>query len=201
MSDFFEKLKTGAYKTKDEAVKIGKHVIDKANGAVNVAKLNYAINDTENKIKDIYAEVGKKLYMTRETGKLPEDEINKSFEKIDKLISNIRLNGYNISILERLSLLNFQGFTIQLSTKTLFYSVDVGLGGILIFKRIPFGCTKKGFIILDIIFIFTIKIMLTIEIDIGIIIPFVKNNLCTAIITYQYITFFPLELKPVTHFL
>ena len=89
MSDFFEKLKTCAYKTKDEAVKIGKHVIDKANGAVNVAKLNYAINDTENKIKDIYAEVGKKLYMTRETGKLPEDEINKSFEKIDKLYEEI----------------------------------------------------------------------------------------------------------------
>ena len=110
MSDFFEKLKTGAYKTKDEAVKIGKHVIDKANGAVNVAKLNYAINDTENKIKDIYVEVGKKLYMTRETGKLPEDEINKSFAKyisefddIPEYLKDMRVDEVNRTPAENLA--------------------------------------------------------------------------------------------------
>lgn len=82
--------------------------------------------------------------------------------------------GYYIPILELKLLFNLQSFKIELATQTLLYGVNVGLSSIFIYKGISFSCTKEGFIILNIIFIFTIKVMLTIEIGIGIIVPLSK---------------------------
>ena len=62
MEEVFDKIKEKAYKAKDGAVKLTKNVIDKTNNVVNQTKLKFAISETENKIEDIYAEIGKVVY-------------------------------------------------------------------------------------------------------------------------------------------
>lgn len=89
MSDFFEQVKVNAYKTKDEAVKIGKQVIDKANNVMSRTKLNFAINDAENKIKDIYAEIGQKIYSEYLSGNNVIEGLDESCNQIDKLFEEI----------------------------------------------------------------------------------------------------------------
>lgn len=89
MSDFFEKVKSNAHKTKDEAVKIGRQVLGKANNVVGQTKLNFAINDAENKIKDIYAEMGKKIYRNRLSQTQDYDTLEENCAQIDKLFEEI----------------------------------------------------------------------------------------------------------------
>ena len=89
MSDFFEKVKSNAYKTKDEAVKIGRQVLGKANNVVGQTKLNFAINDAENKIKDIYAEMGKKIYRNHLSQTQEYDNLEENCAQIDKLFEEI----------------------------------------------------------------------------------------------------------------
>ena len=62
MSDFMDKLKKNAFMAKDEAFKFGRHVWNQAENMVDRTKVNIAINDTESKINDIYAEIGEKIY-------------------------------------------------------------------------------------------------------------------------------------------
>ena len=62
MEEVFDKIKEKAYKAKDGAVKLTKNVIDKTNNVVNQTKLKFAISETESKIEDIYAEIGKVVY-------------------------------------------------------------------------------------------------------------------------------------------
>lgn len=62
MEEVFDKIKEHAYKAKDGAVKLTKTVIDKTNNVVNQTKLKFAISETEDKIKDIYTEIGKAVY-------------------------------------------------------------------------------------------------------------------------------------------
>lgn len=89
MSDFFEKVKLNAHKTKDEAVKIGRQVLGKANNVVGQTKLNFAINDAENKIKDIYAEMGKKIYLNHLSETKEYDTLEENCAQIDKLFEEI----------------------------------------------------------------------------------------------------------------
>lgn len=89
MSDFFEKVKANAFKTKDEAVKIGKQVMDKAGNVVSQTKLNFAVSDAENKIKEIYTEMGKAVYSDYKEGGLLSEDAKENCEKIDNLLKEI----------------------------------------------------------------------------------------------------------------
>lgn len=62
MDEFIGKVKEQASKAKSEAVNLGKRVYDKTNTAISIGKLSFAINETESKIKDEYAAIGKIIY-------------------------------------------------------------------------------------------------------------------------------------------
>lgn len=89
MGDFFEKFKIGANKAKDEAVKIGKQVADKAENVAGQTKLRFAINDTEGKMKEFYCEIGKKVYASYSRGEWVDEEIEEKCKKIDSLNEEI----------------------------------------------------------------------------------------------------------------
>lgn len=62
MDEFIGKVKEQASKAKSEAVNLGKRVYDKTNTAISIGKLSFAISETEGKIKDEYAAIGKIIY-------------------------------------------------------------------------------------------------------------------------------------------
>jgi len=62
MEDILGKVKEYAVRAKDEGAKIGKQVYQKTNTVIGKAKISFAINETEGKIKDVYAEIGKCVY-------------------------------------------------------------------------------------------------------------------------------------------
>lgn len=89
MDEFFEKLKHGASELKKGAAKVTKQVVRKTNDAVSQTKLSFAINETENKISEIYAEMGRSVYRdylkNGETG----DAMLESCRQIDKLLAEV----------------------------------------------------------------------------------------------------------------
>ncbi len=86
MEEVLDKIKTQAGKAKDGAVKITKTVIDKTNNVVNQTKLRFALGETNNKITDVYAEIGKDIYKAYRSGMdLASDETQAKCEKIDSL--------------------------------------------------------------------------------------------------------------------
>lgn len=89
MSDFFEQVKVSANKAKDEAVKIGKQVFDKTNVMMSRTKLNFAINDAENKVKETYAKIGEKIYSEYLSGNTSVEGLEDCFSQIDKLFEEI----------------------------------------------------------------------------------------------------------------
>ena len=62
MEELFDKIKDGATKTKDAASRLAKEVAKRTSNAITSTKLSYSINEANNKIKDIYAEIGKSIY-------------------------------------------------------------------------------------------------------------------------------------------
>lgn len=62
MDEFIGKVKEQASRAKNEAVNLGKRVYDRTNTAISIGKLSFAINETESKIKDEYAAIGKIVY-------------------------------------------------------------------------------------------------------------------------------------------
>ena len=89
MEEVFDKIKVQASKAKDGAVKLTKIVIDKTNNVVNQTKLKYAINETEDKISEIYAEIGKAIYDGRESDTDISDVISEKCDKIDSLQAEV----------------------------------------------------------------------------------------------------------------
>lgn len=89
MGDFFEKVKLSANKAKDEAVKFGKQVADKAENVAGQTKLKFAISETEGKIKEFYAEIGKKIHASYTKGEWVDDTIEEKCKKIDALIEEL----------------------------------------------------------------------------------------------------------------
>lgn len=89
MDEFFEKLKHGASELKKGAAKVTKQVVRKTNDAVSQTKLSFAINETENKISEIYAEMGRSVYRdylkNGETG----DAMLEGCRQIDKLLAEV----------------------------------------------------------------------------------------------------------------
>ena len=89
MDEILEKIKEGVFKAKDEAEKITKVAVQKTSSAVGQAKLGFAINEIEGKIKDIYVELGKILYNEHKDGSEFESDINEKCVQIDDLYGEI----------------------------------------------------------------------------------------------------------------
>lgn len=89
MDEILEKLKSGASKFKSEAAKVTKQVVRKTNDAVSQTKLSFAINETENKIAEIYEEMGRNVYRKYlDNGEICEN-MAESCAKVDKLLAEI----------------------------------------------------------------------------------------------------------------
>lgn len=96
MEEIFEKLKSGAYKFKKGAKNVTKQVVRKTNDAVSQTKINFAINETESKITEIYEDMGRNIYREYlKNGEVAEGmlegctQIDKLFAEIDDLKEKI----------------------------------------------------------------------------------------------------------------
>lgn len=85
MEEVFDKIKVHAYKAKDGAVKLTRSVIDRTNNVVSQTKLKFAINETEDKIKDIYTEIGKAVYERYAASGEVYDTVSERCGKIEDL--------------------------------------------------------------------------------------------------------------------
>lgn len=90
MDDFFDKVRKHADKAKDEAEKLTRRMMDKTNNVITQTKLNFAINETEGKIKEIYAQMGERVYDKHTGGADVYEELEEYCEKIDELFEEVR---------------------------------------------------------------------------------------------------------------
>ncbi len=86
MEDILNKVKEHAVWAKDEAAKLGKQVYAKTNVVLSKTKISFAISETENKIKDVYAEIGKAVYEKYSAGEEICDFAKEMCEGIDALV-------------------------------------------------------------------------------------------------------------------
>ena len=84
MDDVMEKIREYVTKAKDGAVKLTRSVSDKTNTVVDQAKLRFAIGKTEDKIKEVYAEIGSEVYTSYAAGD-GLGNIQEYCEKLDDL--------------------------------------------------------------------------------------------------------------------
>lgn len=89
MDEIFEKLRSGAGKIKKNAAKVTKQVVRKTNDAVSQTKLSFAINDTENKIAEIYEEMGRNVYRKYLKNGEICDDMAESCAQVDKLLAEV----------------------------------------------------------------------------------------------------------------
>lgn len=87
MDEIFDRMREHANKAKDEAAKLTRQVVDKTNCLITQTKLNFAVNETEGKIKEIYAQMGKKVYEKHLNGVDVYEELEESCMKIDDLMA------------------------------------------------------------------------------------------------------------------
>lgn len=93
MSDWFDKIRDGALKARDEAEKFTKTAVYKTSSAVNKAKLSYTVSETEGKIKEKFAALGEILYHEYKSGvEFPEniDSICRQIDKLDEEVDEIK---------------------------------------------------------------------------------------------------------------
>lgn len=84
MEEILEKVRKTAIKAKDEAARLTKQVADKTNNVISQTKVSYALSENEKRIKEIYAEIGKKVYESyKQTGEA--DNFLENCEKLDIL--------------------------------------------------------------------------------------------------------------------
>ena len=91
MEELFDKIKDGATKTKDAASRLAKEVAKRTSNAITSTKLSYSINEANNKIKDIYAEIGKSIYEKYLNGEVSDSEYKDEFERITLLLDDIEI--------------------------------------------------------------------------------------------------------------
>lgn len=89
MEEMFDKLKEQAYKLKDGAVKVTKTVVNKTNNVASQTKIKFAISETQDKIKDIYAEIGKIVYEKYKSGDAVCECMTDKCTKIDSLFDEV----------------------------------------------------------------------------------------------------------------
>ncbi len=91
MDEFFDKIKDGASKAKDSAGKIAKEVAKRTTKAITHTKLAFAVNETQNKVKDIYSEIGKEIYAQHLEGADFGEYFADYFDQLDKLMEEIEM--------------------------------------------------------------------------------------------------------------
>lgn len=89
MEDFVEKLRDGAAKFKKGAKKVTKQVVRKTNDAVSQTKLSFAINETENKISEVYEEMGRGVYRDYLKNGETSESMKESCAQVDKLLAEV----------------------------------------------------------------------------------------------------------------
>lgn len=87
MDEIFDRVREHASKAKDEAAKLTRQVVDKTNNLITQTKLNFAVSETEGKIKEIYTQMGKKVYEKHLNGDDVYEELEESCMKIDDLMA------------------------------------------------------------------------------------------------------------------
>lgn len=91
MEELFDKIKDGASKTKDVAGKLAKEVAKRTSNAITSTKLSYSINEANNKIKDIYEQIGKTIYEKYLDDDYTDSEFDVEFEQINALMQDIEV--------------------------------------------------------------------------------------------------------------
>lgn len=99
MDELFDKIKDSASKAKDGASKIAKEVAKRTSNAITQTKLAFAVNESQNKIKDIYAEIGQSLYAKHLDGN-DYAEFTDELSQIDKLMEEIEILNDKIAELK-----------------------------------------------------------------------------------------------------
>lgn len=89
MEDILNKLKKGICQVKEEAERFTKDTVDKTKKVIDRTKYNYTVSELESRVKDVLAELGKKLYEEYENGTEFEGDIKEKCEKIDELKKEI----------------------------------------------------------------------------------------------------------------
>lgn len=100
MDEIFDRIKGSATKAKDGATKIAKEVAKRTTNAITHTKLTFAVNETQNKVKDIYGEIGKNLYAKYLDGENCGEEFIDSFEQLDKLMDEVEALNSKIAELK-----------------------------------------------------------------------------------------------------
>ena len=90
MDEIFDKIKKGMSKTKDEAEKLTKVVVNKTSNMVGITKLNFALNETESKMNKIYAGIGKYIYEKHLSGADLDSELCEFCIEIDKFSEEVK---------------------------------------------------------------------------------------------------------------
>lgn len=88
MEELLAKIKEQAGKAKDVAKKFGKTTVDKTNTVVSQTKLKLAISKTEDKVKEVYAQIGGEIYDCYSKGAGAPD-VQEQCEKLDDLYKEI----------------------------------------------------------------------------------------------------------------
>ena len=89
MDEILDKFKTGVTKVKDEATKLTKQVVDKTSNIISKNKLLFAVSESETRIKDIYAAMGKNQYDDYLINGTDDENVLENCKKIDALIDEI----------------------------------------------------------------------------------------------------------------
>lgn len=89
MDGIFDKVKTSLSKAKNEAGKYSKVAIQKTSNLVSQTKYSFAVNDAENKIVAVMAEIGEYVYSEYLQGSEFPAEIAEKCENVDRLKEEI----------------------------------------------------------------------------------------------------------------
>jgi ribosomal protein L40E len=95
-----DKIKNGATKAKDNAEKLAKEAAKRTSKALTHTKLAFAANEANNKVNDIYEEIGKTIYSAYLDGKETDESLKPSLEQLDKLMEEIEMINAKIAELK-----------------------------------------------------------------------------------------------------
>lgn len=100
MDEFFDKIKGGATKAMGGAERIAKKVADRTTRAITHTKLVFAVNEAQDKVKDVYRQIGKELYAKHLDGADCGEDFADSFDQLDKLMDEISMLNDKIAELK-----------------------------------------------------------------------------------------------------
>ena len=89
MSDILNQLKQGAEKLINNAEKISKTAVKKTKDTIDQTKLKYTVSETEDKIKDILAEMGERIYTEYKNGRELDEDLSEKCRLVKSLYEEI----------------------------------------------------------------------------------------------------------------